>query len=54
MKRGVQVARRMRDLVAQRMTPNQISEASALANSWKPTKPADSENLQGLALPSLD
>jgi hypothetical protein len=38
-KKETENAERNRDLVAQRMSPEQIAEAEKLAREWKPTKP---------------
>jgi TPR repeat protein len=38
-KKETENAERDRDLVAQRMSPEQIAEAEKLAREWKPTKP---------------
>jgi hypothetical protein len=36
--KGYQAAEKKRDLLEQRMTPAQITEAQKLAREWKPTK----------------
>ncbi|HZE68849.1 MAG TPA: tetratricopeptide repeat protein [Pyrinomonadaceae bacterium] len=49
--RSLELARRMRSLVAQRMTTTQVAEAERQAVNWQPKKAIAAENLQGVVLP---